>query len=194
MFIDFAELKERVSIADAGERLNLRLSVSQNQLRGPCPRCKSGGDRALAITPAKNLFFCFADKKGGDQIQLAAHIRDESTKDAAEWLGGKVQDKGTSTGTSTVNRKDHATSGFAALDYLEPEHDAVLAVGFDPVIAKALGIGYAVKGMMRGTVAIPLRLEDGSIAGYIGVTEAKLPTKWHGIDTNIIPFGKKGAA
>ena len=32
---------------------------------------------------------------------------------------------------------------------------------------------------MRGTVAIPIRLEDGSIAGYVGVTEAKLPTKWH---------------
>jgi hypothetical protein len=32
---------------------------------------------------------------------------------------------------------------------------------------------------MRGTVAVPVRLPDGSLAGYVGITEAKLPTKWH---------------
>jgi hypothetical protein len=95
---------------------------------------------------------------------------------------------GTSTGTVSKER-----AGFAPLDYLEPSHEAVEAVGFDPIVAEALGIGYAPKGMLRGTVAVPVRLPDGSLAGYIGITEAKLPTKWHGIDTNVVTFPKKTA-
>lgn len=190
-FVDFNEVKSRVSIVEAAERLGIKAQVSNRQLRAPCPSCGTGGERALAITPAKNLFYCFAAQKGGDQIQLVAHCLDKEVKDAASWLGGTVENRTVEKSTGTV-RKDHAKSdGFQALEYLEPEHDAVLAVGFEPAVAKALGIGYAPKGILRGTVAVPLRLADGSIAGYIGVQEARLPTKWHGIDTTVVPFPKR---
>jgi hypothetical protein len=66
------------------------------------------------------------------------------------------------------------------------------AVGFDPETAKALGIGYASKGLMRGTVAVPIRLEDGTLTGYLGITEAKLPPKWH-LSPNVLPLQKKSA-
>jgi hypothetical protein len=47
-------------------------------------------------------------------------------------------------------------------------------------VAQALGIGYAPRGVLRGTVAVPLRKADGAIAGYVGLTEiTKLPPKWH---------------
>lgn len=190
-FIDFAELKSRVSMEETVARLGIKTTKSGNQLRAPCPSCKSGGDRALAITPAKSLFYCFAAQAGGDQIQLTSHVRNVSAKEAAEWLGGTVQNSsvsGTSTGTVS---KEHA--GLAPLDYLEHEHPAVEAVGFDPATALALGIGYASKGIMRGQVAVPVRLSDGTLAGYIGVTEAKLPPRWHLPTTNVIPL-KKGVA
>jgi hypothetical protein len=64
-------------------------------------------------------------------------------------------------------RQDH----FPPLDYLEHDHITVEALG----LAEALGIGYAPKGMMKGYVAIPIRLPTGELTGYIGVTEEKLP-------------------
>jgi hypothetical protein len=50
--------------------------------------------------------------------------------------------------------------------------DFLVAIGFDAEAATALGIGYAPRGMMSGLVAVPIRLEDGSLAEYIGITEA----------------------
>ena len=193
-YIDFNALKSEVSIEQVVSLLGLKAAKSGNQLRAPCPTCKTGGDRALAITPSKNLFYCFAAQSGGDQIQLAAHIRNETVKDAASFLAGTLQDTGTSTGTGTGTvSKNHAKEGpgFQPLDYLEAEHPAVEAVGFEPETAQALGIGYAGKGIMRGTVAVPIRLTDGTLAGYIGITEAKLPTRFHLIPTNVLPFQRK---
>ena len=54
--IDFGELKQRVSIERAVEMLGIKLTKSGPQLRGPCPICKAGGDRAFVVTPAKGLF------------------------------------------------------------------------------------------------------------------------------------------
>ena len=191
-YIDFNEVKAQFSIETAVQKLGLKVAKSAAQLRGACPVCKQGGDRALAITPARNLFYCFAAQAGGDQLALVAHIREVSMKEAAEWLTGTVQNgTSTSTSTSTVSKKD-ASGGFAPLDYLQPDHDAVAVVGFDVDTAKALGIGYAPKGILRGLVAIPVRLEDGTLAGYIGITEAKLPPRFH-LETKVVPFQKKTA-
>ena len=82
--------------------------------------------------------------------------------------------------------------GLEPLQCLEHDHPAVEAVGFDPETAERLGIGYAGRGTMRGTVAIPVRLPDGTLAGYIGITEAKLPKEWH-LDTKVVAFPKKTA-
>jgi len=67
-------------------------------------------------------------------------------------------------------------------------------VGFEPEIAKALGIGYAGKGTLKGTVAIPIRLPTGELAGYIGIIEATLPAKWHIPKSNVTPLRPKRKA
>lgn len=192
-FIDFAEVKERVSFADAVSHLSLELRRSGNQWRGPCPTCQSGGDRALVVTEGKG-FFCFAQKKGGDQIALAAHILELSVKDAAQELAkraGMVTDREDrpSTVSRTVPESEGAGgSKLSPLSYLESEHDAVVAIGFDPVVAKDLGIGYAPRGIMRGTVAVPIRDEDGILRGYIGIEEARLPADFQ---TNVVPLKRR---
>jgi len=135
--------------------------------------CASGGDRAIVITPAKGVFFCFAAREGGDLIALAAHIRKVDVKDAAAWLdGGTVPSKKEGSGNQVPPK---GNSSLEPLAYLEHEHVAVEALGFAAEDAKALGISYCPKGIMRGTLAVPVRLEDGTLAGYIGITEAKLP-------------------
>ena len=88
--IDFTELKQRVRIERAAEMLGIKLAKSGPQLRGLCPICKTGGDRAFVITPAKGLYYCFGTcGKGGDAITMAANVRNCSLREAAEFLAGK---------------------------------------------------------------------------------------------------------
>jgi hypothetical protein len=64
------------------------------------------------------------------------------------------------------------------------------AVRFKPMVLTH-PLGYAPKGMMKGYVAIPIRLPTGGLTGYIGVTEAKLPKEFH--LSNVVTFPKKSA-
>lgn len=185
---DFATLKERVSIEQAVQMLGLQLRPSNHQLRGSCPVCKAGGDRALAVTPSKGLFYCFNAGIGGDLITLVSHIREMPVKDAANELAQHFG-VGSKKAPAPTAPQENQEGAFKPLDYLEAEHPAVEAVGFDAETATALGIGYATKGIMRGTVAVPVRLPDGMLSGYIGITEAKLPSRFR--LPNVVPFKKQ---
>ena len=111
-FIDFVALKERVSVEAAISLLRLSLKQQNGQWRGPCPACKSGGDRALVVTPSKNAFYCFGDRTGGDVIAFAAHIRECSVKDAAAFLAGgegkrnSDDESGSGNHSNTVSRRE----------------------------------------------------------------------------------------
>ena len=48
---------------------------------------------------------------------------------------------------------------------LEFDQVTVEPLGIPPDSAEALGIGYAPKGMMKGYVAIPIRLPTGGLTG-----------------------------
>jgi hypothetical protein len=53
------------------------------------------------------------------------------------------------------------------------------------------GIGHATKAMMKGYVAISIRLPTAELTSYIGITEAKLPKEFH--LSNVVAFPKKTA-
>src|SRR5580700_9910718 len=149
-FIDFAALKEQVSFGDTIEYLSLDVKRSGDQWRGKCPACDTGDKRALVITEGKG-FFCFGAHKGGDQIALAAHVLDLPVKDAARELAERAgvvpsPERNSTSGTvrSRTVPESEAEEGskLSPLSYLEADHEAVVAVGFDPDIARSLGIGY----------------------------------------------------
>ncbi|MEO0669298.1 MAG: CHC2 zinc finger domain-containing protein [Pseudomonadota bacterium] len=172
-FIDFEEVKAANPIAEVAERLGLELKKTGNALRGRCPSGE-GGERALAITPSKGVWYSFGLDKGGDVLALVQLVNDCTVKEAAQLLSG----------TAPLEKAERSSPerggerGFAPLDYLQADHPAVEALGMEPEDAEALGIGYAPRGVLRGTVAVPVRLTDGALAGYIGITDAKLPPKW----------------
>jgi len=85
-FVDFEALKARVKIEQTIPLLGLKLRQHGDQYRGPCPACKNGGDRALAINSGKQSYYCFSQRKGGDLIALVAHVRGMTQKDAAAYL------------------------------------------------------------------------------------------------------------
>jgi DNA primase len=171
VYIDFSELKQRVDVTTVADMLGLKLAFHQDsgQWRGPCPHCKDGGERALVVTPSKG-YYCFADKKGGDCIALAAHILNVSMRDAARRIV-ELEQGGEEANVSADLRPPADESGTQPLEplaYLLHTHEAVQALGLDPSTAERLGIGYAKKGIMRGRVAIPIRTADGTLAGYCG--------------------------
>ena len=201
-FVDFAELKTRVSIEQAVQMLGLTLTLHGSQYRGACPVCKTGGDRALIVTPAKGLFYCFTKKIGGDVIALTAHIRGTSTKEAADQLDrafGTVQNS-----TSTVSKK-HATAPQApearkqpAFDpeayaaRLDASHASLAPLGISAETFKAWKAGYSNSGTNRGRLAIALHDRDGNILGFAGRSlndEQPVLTIANGINPQEIIFG-----
>jgi len=166
--LDFARIKQEHSLESVAERLGLQLKKHGNALRGPCPSGQ-GDDRAFVLTPGKG-WYSFAAQKGGDVIALVSFARGCSAKEAAAWIAGNQPEKST--------KAEPQTDGFKALEYLQPEHEAVVAIGFPEDVAKAVGIGFAPRGIMRGKVAIPIRLPNGTLIGYCGVEDATLPSEW----------------
>jgi DNA primase len=192
-YIDFAELKTQLPIEDAIPLLGLELKERHGQWRGPCPACRTGGPRALVITPAKGAFYCFGGKTGGDVIALAAHIRETSVKDAARFLAGEGNSTSTSTspghstssgnGTSSPGTVPNERKGnergpaLKPLTYLQPDHPKVLALGLTQETCETFGAGYAPKGIMRGRLAIPIHDWGGTLVAYCGrAVEEESPT------------------
>ncbi len=174
-YLDFEKIKSEHPIEGVAEQLGLQLKKQGSQLRGPSPSGQ-GDERSLAVTPSKQRFYDFAAQRGGDVIELVAYVQDIPVKEAAAWLQGTAPEERPQ--KAQKDRRE-ARGGFKALDYLQHDHEAVEALDLDPDVAQALGIGYAPRGVLRGTVAIPLRNQDGTIAGYIGVTCIdKMPPKW----------------
>ena len=170
--IDFAELKQRVSIEQAADMLGIKLKKSGPQLRGQCPICKDSNDRAFVITPAKGLYYCFGKcGKGGDAITLAANVRKCSLREAAEFLAGKG---GVSAPPAKGDNSRHDSpqpmteKGLKPLDYLQASHEAVQALGVSPETCAQFGAGFAPKGIMRGRLAIPIHDSAGTLLAYCG--------------------------
>jgi DNA primase len=186
-FIDFAAVKLAVSIEDAVSLLGLEMTQAGSQLRGACPKCQRGADRALVVTPAKGLFVCFgAERKtGGDQIALVAHIAGLSVRDAAEWLAGTVtseQEQVTSNKELVSKKQANATppqkqDGGKQPGPFDPQafaaklafDEAVAALGFSDEDAERFQVG-----LHRGKLYIPLRHPDGSIACFLDFANGKL--------------------
>ncbi len=177
-YLDFEQIKADNPIDRVAENEGLELKKSGQQLRGPCPTGK-GGERSFVITPDKGKWYSFAAETGGDVISLVSFIHDCSAKEAASMLAersGTVPEKRRSKPSSPQGKE--ARGGFRPLDYLQADHPAVEALGMTEEDAEALGWGFAPRGMMKGLVAVPIRRDDGTLAGYIGIEEARLPKEW----------------
>lgn len=205
-FIDFAELKKSATIERTTEYLHLKTKPEGSQLRGPCPACGHGGDRAIVITPAKQMFYCFAAKQGGDSIALVAHIRGVPVKDAADELnralGTVPNDTGTRTGTVSKNRatapqaqdakKQPAFDPEAYASRLDAAHASLAPLGLSAETLQDWKAGFASTGTNRGRLAIALHDPAGTILGFAGRalgTEQPVLTVPNGINPQEIIFG-----
>ena len=174
-YIDFAILKEQVSIEQVFPMLELDLKNKGDQWRGACPVCESD-DRSLVVTPAKQAFYCFKAKQGGDLIAFVAHIRDLGMRDAAlaiaDFCGNStVPDERNSTssrGTVPPSAGGKETQKLRPLAYLETDHKALADLGLSQATLEHFEAGYAPKGILRGRLAIPIHDLNGELVAYCG--------------------------
>jgi hypothetical protein len=192
-YIDYRALKAAVRMTDVLRWLNIDTYPDGNALRAECPICQRGGDRALFMTPSKHLFACHGvcipdegkERYGGDTIKLVAAVHGCSEREAAAMIAdqfgfakgnGNSEQSTSSPSTVTVPitkaKPEPATDGLQPLAHLSTDHPAIEALGLSAGACTAIGMGYAGKGLMRGRVAFPLRLPDGTLVGYMGLATA----------------------
>jgi CHC2 zinc finger len=196
--IDFQALKQRVSIDQAVQFLGLQLRQSGPAFRGPCPVCRSGGERALVVTPSKAVWYCFSAKKGGDQLALVAHIKDCGVREAAEQMeahfGASPPLARAAKPAAAPTPPQQERGALQPLSYLQPEHPSVQAMGVSVETAKAWGAGYAAKGILRGRMAIPLYSREGVLLAYTGRAvgdESPMLTFPNGFQADSVIFGQE---
>lgn len=190
-YIDFAELKKAVSIAQAVEMLGLEVKKSGEQLRGACPTCGTDDPRALAITPAKQVFYCHKGQEGGDLIRLVAHVRGLAQKDAAqaiaEYVGFKASNR-----TKPEEKKQSTVKPDARLAEIGKRLDAhaeeLEPLGIQPETYERFGAGYNKRGTLSGKLLIPVHDKGGELLAYCGRDVEKGTLHFHSFDPTTAIF------
>jgi len=168
--IDFAKIKASISIEQVAEMLGIKLTAHKDQLRGACPITKSSDPRSFVITPSKQVYYSFKEGKGGDALTLVSKVRGCSVREAAEAIAAHF-------GADKVNhspppmQEKEKKAGFDAERYangLDAAHAALEPLGLSPETLKAWKAGYAPSGVLRGKLALPVALSDGTVVAYIG--------------------------
>ena len=177
--LDFKAIKESVPIQQVLEMLDIKhLTPHGEGLRGQCPLCQVTNPRGFVVTPVKNAWYCFSEKKGGDIIELVARHARITQKEAAGRIAShfklngatQVPDAASPQHESAVQRKP---DGFDPLIYqqsLQADHEALLELGVSPATIRMLGGGYASKGVLRGRLALPICTGEGVIKAFFGLT------------------------
>lgn len=170
--LDYKRLRA-LSIEDVGKWLNLSLKKEAQTLRCQCPQ-NEGEARELVLTPAKNTFHCYGCETSGSCIDLVAHVQDTGLREAAQALEAHYFQKAPQKAPEAPQEGFDPQKVLGRINY---EHEA-LQPFLEPDVARQLGIGVDVRGYLRGYIAIPLRLPDGTISGFVGVpigTALKFP-------------------
>jgi len=206
-FLDYPAIKRDYPILEVVRLLNitaLKPEKGGTSFRGDCPYCQA--DKTFTVTPKPTdsewgLAGCFrCGKRGLTNLQLVMDFKQMKVLDAGHWIVEQFS-KSTVQPNSTVQKstvlQESASTGaslrggenksFPPLTYLQSDHEAVMQIGFATEFAAKVGIGYAPKGILRGFVAIPIRDENGTLLGYIGIEEAKLPANF---TANVVEFPK----
>ncbi len=209
-WIDFSVLKREVPIRDVLSRYGFLEGLSEKKagkLSGPCPIHGGGpNSNSFHVDLRKNVWNCFsACKAGGNVLDLVMKVERCTIREAAEklatWFDLSFDRKReVASGTEAhraAGRGAHDTptesSPAAAaheqrvnvplerpLSGLNADHAYLVSRGLTMPTIKHFGIGYCVRGLMRGRIAIPIHDERGELVAYAGrAVEEKLAAE-HG--------------
>lgn len=183
-YVDFAALKQRVSILQVIEMLNLAgsLKAEGERLLGRCPIHRGSDEREFIVTPAKGLWFCHGHcNAGGDMIELVARVRAVSAVQAAKEIVRLF-----ATDTAHDRGKGEADETIASpLGALRPRHEIVQALGVRPETAKAFGAGFCAE---RECFVIPIYDDRGKPVAHVAVKADETESYPDGFDGKALFF------
>jgi DNA primase len=192
-FVPFAEVKRAVSLEAILERYELLPGLTRKgmNLAGPCPFCKGSSGRQFQVNLAKNAWYCFGCKAGGNILDFVAKKEEVSIRTAAlkldSWfeLGLVAKEKphaeapahpaetpAPSPEALPAAKETPPTSNpplAFTLKTLDPHHESLASLGFSTETIERFGAGYCTKGLLKGRMAIPIHNAEGEIVAYAGL-------------------------
>lgn len=165
-WLDFKELKRRVSIEDVLAARNLLGGLRRcgDRLTGPCPLHGGDNPSAFVVDPSKNVWYCFSGcGQGGDVIELVRRLDGVPHHEAASRLAAMSPSARPEPSRRTAFRP------FARSLDLDPDVPWLVAKGISPATARTYEAGaWRGPGMLAGCVAIRLHDLTGAPQGYAG--------------------------
>lgn len=183
-FVSFVEVKRRVSMEAVLARYGLLEDLKQKgrNLAGTCPFCESSSARQFQVNLAKNAWYCFGCKQGGNVLDFVATREGISVRAAAvkldAWFelglaGNAASGRASSASTEAPPAKEPLPAANPPLTFvlktLDPEHANLAALGIGAETLSRFGAGYCSKGLLRGRLAIPVKNRDGELVAYVGL-------------------------
>jgi DNA primase len=190
-WIDFKELRSKVSIADVLTHYGVEINAKGEQHLGFCPLPKHGGARrspSFSVNLEENIFHCFGCQAKGNQLDLAVFMEGKNPGNGRELreialkLRAKLCPPGGKPTATEVGEAGHSKPNDgqpelplvlnAPLDFelqgLDAAHPYLSRRGFVKETVAKFGLGYCSRGYHAGRIAIPLHDLEGRLIGYAG--------------------------
>jgi DNA primase len=192
-WIDFTELKHRVSIRDVLTRYGYveRLSPKKpGKLAGACPIHGGKNSTSFQVDTEKNVFNCFSQCGGGNILDLVMKIEKCGIREAgeklADWFELRFERKRKGDTTETARPAHEQSKAGAAhsarpvdaprvnpplerpLRDLNPDHPYLATRGLTIPTIKTFGIGHCTRGLLRGRIAIPIDDDQAVLVAFAG--------------------------
>ncbi len=194
-WVDFKEIKGRVSLKMVLDHYGIELKQSGKNWVAPCPIHGGDNPRAFSADLEKNGWHCFSQcQKGGNQLDFVAlkefgdnsqaNIR-KAAKLLRDWFPlspssaeASANDEPTSPAAAkSANRQELTTKKRARINKplpfklknLETDHPWFEERSLQPKTVEYFGLGLQKKGKtIAGRIAIPIHNEAGELVAYIG--------------------------
>jgi DNA primase len=185
-WINFQELREKLSFADVLRHYKVEGSVKGDQHHGFCPLPKHQGKRnspSFSANLKKGVFHCFGCQARGNILEFACLMEGVNPSDRhgfrrvalslSDALGiGVTKEPEPAPPKPAPKAEAVPASSNLPLDFtlkgLDPDHPYLSSRGFSKHTVRAFGLGFCSRGYLKDRIAIPLHNESGELVGYAG--------------------------
>jgi len=182
-WVDYRELKQRVSIKEILDHYGLLSSMRQkkDELMGFCPFHKESKP-SFHASLTKNAFQCFGCKAKGNILDFVCQKEGVELREAgiliSQWFDignepkaapeGKEERKKGVGEPKLAKEEEIINPPLKFALKLDPEHPYLKERGLSREAIEYFGLGYCGKGLMKDRIAIPIHNERAELVAYAG--------------------------
>lgn len=194
-WVDFKELRRQLSFEAILRHYGVEIKAKGDQHHDFCPLPTHQGEKrspSFSANLQKGIFQCFGCGAKGNLIDFAAYMEkldpkkgedvrkvalmlqerfcpalSQQKKEQAKSVGADATKPQKAEKKSEIPVVVNAPLEFT-LKQLIPEHRYLSGRGFKPETVSHFGLGFCLKGLLTGRIAIPLHDQAGQLVGYAG--------------------------